>query len=58
MYKENTSAKQGWIIVVIIKNTLLIDSDIFLEFWAKTMETANYFQNRFFYSKQNKRAST
>lgn len=45
MHKKNGVAKQGWRTIVIMKDSLLIDSGLPLEFWAETMDTANYLQN-------------
>ena len=46
MHKENGLAKQGWQIIVNMKNSMLIDSELLNGFWAKAMETANYLRNR------------
>lgn len=46
MHKENGLAERGWKTVVIMKNSLLINSGLLLEFWAEVMDTANYLQNR------------
>lgn len=43
IYKKNRLAKQEWQIIVIIKDLLLIDSSLLLEFWAKVIDIANYF---------------
>lgn len=45
MHKENGLAEQGWKTVVIMKDSLLIDNGLPLEFWAEAMDTANYLQN-------------
>lgn len=46
MHKENGLAKQGWRIIVIMKDSILIDNGLSNRFWAETMKTANYFQNK------------
>ena len=46
MHKENRLAEQGWKTVVTMKDSLLIDSGLPLEFWAEAMDTANYLRNR------------
>lgn len=45
LHKENGLAKKGQKILIIMKDSLLIDSNLSHNFWAKTMETANYLQN-------------
>lgn len=42
MPKENGVAEWRWRIIVTMKDSLLINSGLSLEFWAKAMETANY----------------
>lgn len=42
MYKENGLAKQGWRIIVTMKNSMLIDSGLSNGFWSKAIEIANY----------------
>lgn len=46
MHEENGLAERGWRTVVTMKDSLLIDSGLPLEFWAEAMETANYLRNR------------
>lgn len=46
IHEENGLAERGWQTVVTMKDSLLIDSDLPLEFWAEAMDTANYLQNR------------
>lgn len=46
MYKENILPKQGWQIIVIIKDSILINSCFPNRFWAEVIEIANYLQNR------------
>lgn len=43
MHKKNGLADQGSKTIVIIKDSLLINSGLLLKFWAKAMDTANYF---------------
>ena len=42
IYEENRLMEQGWKTIVTMKNSLLVDSSLPLEFWAKAMDTANY----------------
>ena len=37
MHKENGLTEQGWQIIVIIKNSMLIDSRLPNGFWAKAI---------------------
>lgn len=46
IHKENGVAEQGWRTIVTIKDSLLIDNGLPLEFWAEAMDTANYLWNR------------
>lgn len=46
MHEENGLAERGWRTVVTMKDSLLIDSGLPLEFWAEAMDTANYLRNR------------
>lgn len=46
MHEENGLAERGWRTVVTMKDSLLIDSDLPLEFWAEAMDTVNYLRNR------------
>lgn len=46
MYEENGLAKRGWQTIVTMKDSLLLDSGLPLDFWAEAMDTANYLQNR------------
>lgn len=46
VHKENGLAEQGWRTLVTMKDSLLIDSGLPNNFWAKAMETANYLRNR------------
>ena len=43
MHKENGLAERGWQIIIIIKDLLLLDSRLPIDFWAEAMDTANYF---------------
>lgn len=42
IYKENGLAEQKWYTIIIMNNLMFIDSGLSTEFWAKTIETANY----------------
>lgn len=46
MHEENGIAERGWRTIVTMKDSLLIDSGLPLEFWAEAMDTGNYLQNR------------
>lgn len=46
LHEENGIAERGWKTLVIMKDALLIDSGLPINFWAKAMTTANYLQNR------------
>ena len=46
IYEENGIIKLYCQILSIMKNSLLIDSKLPINFWAKAMDTANYPQNR------------
>lgn len=46
MHKENGLAQRGWRTIVTMKDSLLINSALLLEFWAEAMDTANYLRNR------------
>ncbi len=46
MHEENGIAERGWRTIVMMKDSMLIDSGLPNGFWAEAMETANYFRNR------------
>lgn len=46
IYKKNGIAEKGQQIIIIIKDFLLLDSGLLLDFWAKAIDTANYLQNK------------
>lgn len=46
MHEENGLAERGWRTIVTMKDSLLVDSGLPLEFWAEAMDTANYLRNR------------
>lgn len=46
VHEENELAERGWRTIVMIKDSMLIDSGLPNGFWAEAMETANYFRNR------------
>ncbi len=46
MHEENGLAERRWRIIVTMKDSLLLDSGLPLNFWAEAMDTANYLQNR------------
>lgn len=46
MHEENGIAERGWKTIVIMKDSLLIDSGLPSNFWAEAMESANYLRNR------------
>ena len=46
MHKENGIAERCWRTLATMKDSLLIDSGLPVNFWVKAMDTANYFRNR------------
>lgn len=46
MHKENSLAERGWRTIVTMKDSLLLNSGLPLDFWVEAMDTANYLQNR------------
>lgn len=46
LHEENGLAEREWRTLVTMKDALLIDSKLPIDFWAKAMETANYLRNR------------
>lgn len=46
LHKENRLTKQGWKILAIINDWLLINNGLSNNFLAEAMETLNYLQNR------------
>ena len=46
LHEENGLVERGWRTLVTMKDALLIDSELPIDFWAKAMETANYLRNR------------
>lgn len=46
VYEENGLAKRRWRTIIAMKDIMLIDSGFPNNFWAKTMETANYLYHR------------
>lgn len=46
IHEENGLAERRWRIIVAIKDSLLLNSGLSLDFWAKVMYTANYLQNK------------
>lgn len=42
MHEENGISEQGERTVVTMKDFLLVDNGLSLEFWAKPIDTANY----------------
>jgi hypothetical protein len=45
MHTENSVAERTWRTIDTMKNALLIDSGLPLNFWAEAMDTANYLRN-------------
>lgn len=48
MYEENGIAKKCWRTIATIKDILLIDNGLPVNFWVETMDTSNYLQNKLF----------
>ena len=46
LYIKNSLAKRGWKTLITVKDSLLINSGLFNNFWVKTIETANYLHNQ------------
>ena len=46
MHEENGLAERGWRTTVTMKDSLLLDSGLPLDFWAEAIDTANYLRNR------------
>ncbi len=46
MHEENGIAERCWRTLSTMKDSLLIDSGLPLNFWAKAMDTSNYLRNR------------
>ena len=46
MHEENGIGKRCWRTLATMKDLLLIDSGLPVNFWAKAMDTANYLHNR------------
>ena len=46
MHKENNIVERCWRTLATIKDSLLIDSGLPVNFWAEAMDTANYLRNR------------
>lgn len=46
MHEENGIAERCWRILATMKDSLLIDSGLPVNFWAEAMDTANYLCNR------------
>lgn len=46
MHEENGIAERSWRTIATMKDSLLIDSGLPVEFWADAMDTANYLRNR------------
>ena len=46
IYKKNKIAEKRWQTIVIMKDSLLLDSRLPLDFWTDVIDTANYLQNR------------
>lgn len=46
LHEENDLAERGWRTLVTIKDAILLDSGLPIDFWAEAMETANYLRNR------------
>lgn len=46
IHEKNGLAKQGWRIIMTMKDLMLIHSSFLNNFWVEAIETANYLQNR------------
>lgn len=45
MHKENGIAERCWRILATMKDSLLINSDLLINFLTETIDTANYLRN-------------
>lgn len=48
VHKDNKPVKQKWCIIVIIKDSILINNRLPNRFWAKLIETVINLQNKLF----------
>ncbi len=46
LHEENGLAERGWRTLVTMKDALLIDIELPIDFWAEAMKTAYYLRNR------------
>ena len=46
IHKENGIEERGWRTIVTMKDSLLIDNHLLLEFWTEAIDIACYLQNR------------
>lgn len=46
MHEENRLAERRWKIIVIIKDSMLIDSGLPNHFWVEILEIVNYLRNK------------
>ena len=46
VHKKNSIAEQCWRTLAIMKDSLLIDSRLLVNFWAEVIDTSNYLRNR------------
>lgn len=44
IHEENRYIKQGWRTIIIMKDSILINSDLLNNFWAEAIMIANYMQ--------------
>lgn len=58
MHEKNSLAKKSWQTIITMKDSLLLDSGLLLEFWAETMGIANFFTKQVPNKKSEKRAHT
>lgn len=45
IHKKNSITKEYWQTFSIIKDSLLINNNLPINFWAKVIDNANYLQN-------------
>ena len=46
IYEDNSITKQCFRTLTTMKDSVFIDSHLFINFWAKTIDIANYLQNQ------------
>ena len=58
MHKENGIAKRGWQTIITMKDLLLLDRGLPLDFLAEVIDTTNYLRNRLLTKTQQEKLIT